>query len=94
MIRSLNRTGLDIIHVRDFFWRVSEIRAFVPPTVEFMSVMKAYSPVLFHEFKTSLVPNSSMHLLAGLYMEPGEALISLGIESVEQLEVAIKGKKH
>ncbi|MFC5449702.1 hypothetical protein [Paenibacillus aestuarii] len=94
MIRGLKRTGLDIIHVRDFFWRVSEIRTFIPPTVEFMSVMKTYNPVLFHEFKSSLVPNSSMHLLAGLYMEPGQALISLGIESVEQLETAIKGKTH
>ncbi|NEW09224.1 hypothetical protein GK047_24940 [Paenibacillus sp. SYP-B3998] len=91
MIRRLNRTGTDIIQVRDFFWEVSAIRNIVPPTVEFMSVLRTYNAVLFHEFKKSLVPNTSMHLLAGVYMEAGEALISLGITSVEELQLAIKG---
>ncbi|MBD0383646.1 hypothetical protein [Paenibacillus sedimenti] len=91
MIRSLNRTGMDIIRVRDFFWRASEIRTFIPPTVEFMSVLKTYNAVLFHEFRTSLVPNSSMHLLASVHMEAGDALISLGITTIEELEVAVKG---
>ncbi|MFD0698268.1 hypothetical protein ACFQZT_29770 [Paenibacillus sp. GCM10027628] len=92
MIRSLNRTGADIIRVRDFFWKVSEIRAFVPPTVEFMAVLKTYNAVLFHEFRSSLVPNSSMHLLASVRMEAGDALINLGITTIEQLEIAIKGE--
>ncbi|TXK80987.1 hypothetical protein [Paenibacillus sp. N3.4] len=91
MIRKLNRTGSDIMHVRDFFWKVSSIRAFVPPTVEFMCVLKTYNAVLFHEFKKSLVPNTSMHLLAGVHMEAGDALMSLGITSLEQLEKAVKG---
>jgi hypothetical protein len=91
MIRRLNRTGTDIMQVRDFFWKASEVREFVPPTVEFMAVLKTYNAVLFHEFRKSLVPNSSMHLLASVHMEAGEALISLGITSIEQLEVAIKG---
>ncbi|UJF32590.1 hypothetical protein [Paenibacillus hexagrammi] len=93
MIRKLNRTGADILHVRDFFWKASEIRTFVPPTVEFMTVLKHYNAVLFHEFKSSLVPNSSMSLLASLHMEPGEALINLGITSVEELELAVKGTR-
>lgn len=91
MIRRLNRTGSDIIEVRDFFWLVSEIRNFVPPTVEFMTVLKVYRPVLFHEFKTSLVPNSSMSLLANVNTDVGEALISLGITDEDQLLRVIKG---
>ncbi|MDD9272206.1 hypothetical protein ACFPES_34830 [Paenibacillus sp. GCM10023248] len=92
MIRKLNRTGADIIHVREFFWKASEIRGFIPPTVEFMTVLKAYNAVLFHEFRKSLVPNTSMHILANVNMEAGEALISLGITSLEQLQLAVKGK--
>lgn len=92
MIRKLNRTGADIIHVRDFFWKSSEMRAFVPPTVEFMTVLKTYNAVLFHEFRKSLVPNTSMNILANVHMDAGEALISLGITSLEQLEMAVKGK--
>ncbi|MGG1553843.1 hypothetical protein [Paenibacillus ferrarius] len=92
MIRKLNRTGSDIMYVRDFFWKSSEIRGFIPPTVELMTVLKAYSPVVFHEFRKSLVPQSSMHILASVHMETGEALINLGITSVEQLELAVKGR--
>ncbi|WNR45181.1 hypothetical protein [Paenibacillus roseipurpureus] len=92
MIRRLNRTGSDIINVREFFWRSSESRGFVPPTVEFMTVLKTYNAVLFHEFRKSLVPNTSMHILANVHMEAGEALISLGITSLEELELAVKGK--
>ncbi|NOV04669.1 hypothetical protein [Paenibacillus planticolens] len=92
MIRKLNRTGADIIHVRDFFWKSSEMRSFVPPTVEFMTVLKTYNAVLFHEFRKSLVPNTSMNILANVHMEAGEALVSLGITSLEQLELAVKGK--
>lgn len=92
MIRKLNKTGADIIHVRDFFWRSSGKRGFVTPTVEFMTVLKTYNIVLFHEFRKSLVPNTSMHILANVHMEAGEALISLGITSLEQLQLAVKGK--
>ncbi|MDF2648963.1 MAG: hypothetical protein K0Q73_4768 [Paenibacillus sp.] len=92
MIRKLTRTGADIMLVRDFFWKASEIRSFIPPTVEFMTVLKTYNAVLFHEFRKSLVPNTSMHMLANVHMEAGEALISLGITSLEQLQLAIKGK--
>ncbi|MNI03842.1 hypothetical protein D3C73_567530 [compost metagenome] len=91
MIRRLNRTGSDILEVRDFFWLVSEIRAFTPPTVEFMTVLKTYRPVLYHEFKTSLVPNSSMCLLANVHIDVGMALINLGITDEEQLYACIKG---
>lgn len=92
MIRKLNKTGADIIHVRDFFWKSSGKRGFVTPTVEFMTVLKTYNVVLFHEFRKSLVPNTSMHILANVHMEAGEALISLGITSLEQLQLAVKGK--
>jgi hypothetical protein len=92
MIRKLNRTGSDIIHVREFFWKSSEIRDFIPPTVEFMTVLKTYNAVLFHGFRKSLVPNTSMHILANVHMEAGEALISLGITSLEELQLAVKGK--
>lgn len=92
MIRKLNRTGSDIMHVREFFWRSSEIRAFVPPTVEFMTVLRTYNGVLYHEFRKSLVPHTSMHILANVHMEAGEALISLGITSLEELELAVKGR--
>ncbi|NQX71091.1 hypothetical protein HQN90_33720 [Paenibacillus alba] len=92
MVRKLNRTGSDIMHVREFFWGASEIRAFVPPTVEFMTVLRTYNAVLFHEFRKSLVPNTSMHILANVHMEAGEALISLGITSLEELQMAVKGK--
>ncbi|SDO90288.1 hypothetical protein SAMN04487897_12654 [Paenibacillus sp. yr247] len=92
MIRKLNRTGADIMHVREFFWKSSENRAFIPPTVEFMTVLKTYNAVLFHEFRKSLVPNTSMHILANVHMEAGEALISLGITTLEQLQLAVKGK--
>ncbi|NOU75860.1 hypothetical protein GC098_31665 [Paenibacillus sp. LMG 31458] len=91
MIRKLTRTGADIMLVRDFFWKASEIRSFIPPTVEFMTVLKTYNAVLFHEFRKSLVPNTSMHMLANVHMEAGEALISLGITSLEQLQLAVKG---
>lgn len=92
MIRKLNKTGADIIHVRDFFWKSSGMRGFVTPTVEFMTVLKTYNVVLFHEFRKSLVPNTSMHILASVHMEAGEALISLGITNLEQLQLAVKGK--
>lgn len=92
MIRKLNRTGADIIHVRDFFWKASEVRGFIPPTVEFMTVLKTYNAVLFHQFRKSLVPNTSMHILANVNMEAGEALISLGITSLEELQLAVKGR--
>ena len=62
MIRKLNRTGSDIMHVRDFFWRHLKFAVFIPPTVEFMTVLKAYNAVLFHEFRKSLVPHTSMHI--------------------------------
>lgn len=92
MIRKLNRTGSDIMHVREFFWRSSEIRGFVPPNVEFMTVLKTYNAVLFHEFRKSLVPHTSMHILANVHMEAGDALVSLGITTLEDLELAVKGK--
>ncbi|GFZ78175.1 hypothetical protein GCM10008018_24530 [Paenibacillus marchantiophytorum] len=92
MVRKLNRTGSDIMHVREFFWRSSEIRAFIPPTVEFMTVLRTYNAVVFHEFRKSLVPNTSMHILASCHMEAGEALISLGITSLEELQLAVKGR--
>ncbi|OCT14807.1 hypothetical protein A8709_11600 [Paenibacillus pectinilyticus] len=92
MIRKLNRTGSDIMYVRDFFWRSSETRGFVTPTVEFLTVLKTYNAVLFHEFRKSLVPNTSMHILANVHMEAGDALISLGITNLEELELAVKGR--
>jgi hypothetical protein len=91
MIRRLNRTNNDILEVRDFFWTVSEIRSFTPPTVELMTVLKTYRPVLFHEFKSSLIPHSSMSLLANVHIDVGQALINLGITDEEQLFAYIKG---
>ncbi|TBL75630.1 hypothetical protein [Paenibacillus thalictri] len=93
MIRKLNKTGTDIMLVRDFFWKVSEIRHFVPPTVEFLTVLRTYKPLLFHEFKSSLVPNSSISLLASVHMEAGQSLINLGITDLEKLQQAVKGPK-
>lgn len=94
MIRKLNRTGNDILLVRDFFWKVSEIRSFTPPTVEFLNVLRSYNPTLFHEFKSSLVPNSSMSWLSTVHMDAGEALQSLGIRDVVHLMQSIKGLKE
>jgi hypothetical protein len=91
MIRKLNHSNNDILEVRKFFEGLSEVRSYVPPTVEFMTVLKTYRPKLFHEFKTSLIPNSRMHMLAGTTFDIGKALISLGITDKEQLQKAVKG---
>jgi hypothetical protein len=94
MLSRLNRQGTDILEVRDFFWTASKVRTFVPQTVEFLTVLKAYRTPLFYEFKSSLVPNSSMKMLSNVEMDVGQALINLGIRDVEQLRRLIKGKNH
>ena len=33
-----------------------------------------------------------MHILANVHMEAGDALVSLGITSLEELELAVKGR--
>jgi hypothetical protein len=91
MTRNLKRTANDIIEIRNFFYSVSEITKYTPPTVEFMAVLKVYRPVLFHEFRKSLVPNTSMWFLASVNMNSGDALINLGVTNDEQLQQLIKG---
>lgn len=91
MLRKLNKTNEDIIEVRKFFEQMSEVRTFVPPTVEFMTVLKNYKPKLFQEFKASLVPNSRMQMLATIHFDIGQALINLGITDQTQLYQALKG---
>ncbi|MFC0214967.1 hypothetical protein ACFFK0_21385 [Paenibacillus chartarius] len=91
MIRKLNGSGNDILEVRKFFELLSEIRTYVPPTVEFMIVLKTYRPVLFGEFRSSLLPHSRMHMLASTNFDIGQAIINLGITDQEQLYQAIKG---
>ncbi|MNI03840.1 hypothetical protein D3C73_567510 [compost metagenome] len=91
MIRKLDRSTLDIMEIKSFFNKVSEIRAFVPSTAEFMSVLKTYRPTLFRLFKKTLVPNTSMWFIANVNMDVGEALLSLGITDVDHLERCIKG---
>jgi hypothetical protein len=91
MIRKLNHTGADISEVKSFFGKVSEIRIFTPPTVEFMAVIKTYRNVLFHEFRRSLVPSTSMWFIANVNIDVGVALLNLGITNLEDLERCIKG---
>ncbi|WP_248928279.1 hypothetical protein [Paenibacillus hamazuiensis] len=93
MVRKLNRTAMDGIYVREFFWKVSEIRDYVPPTVEFLTVLRYYNSVLFYDFRKSLVPNSSMWLLAGVDMDVNLALHNLGVRTVDQLRHLVKGQK-
>lgn len=93
MIRRLNRTGIDILEIKKFFGLISEIRHIVPPTVEFMTVLKVYRPVLFHEFRRSLVPSTGMWFLANVNMDVGHALINLGITDEVQLRILIKGSQ-
>jgi hypothetical protein len=92
MIRNLKGWGNDIIEVRKFFEIVSGIKGYTPPTVEYMTILKNYKPLLFYEFKNSLVPNTSMHMLAIVHFNLGEAIISLGITSEDELRNALKGK--
>jgi hypothetical protein len=91
MIRKLNHSNNDILEVRKFFESLSEVRSYIPPTVEFMTVLKTYRPKLYHEFKTSLIPNSRMHMLASTSFDIGKALLNLGITDKEQLQKAVKG---
>ncbi|TXK85807.1 hypothetical protein [Paenibacillus sp. N3.4] len=91
MIRKFDRTGIDLFEVKSFFNKVSEVRLFTPPTVEFMTVLKTYRSILFHEFKRSLVPSTSMWFIANVSMDVGEALVSLGITDVDHLERCVKG---
>jgi hypothetical protein len=91
MVRKLHGAGTDIQEIKSFFGLVSGIRDFVPSTVEFMAVLKTYRPVLYREFKRSLVPNTSMWFIANVNMDVGQALLSLGITDEQQLERLIKG---
>ncbi|KIL41492.1 hypothetical protein SD70_06300 [Gordoniibacillus kamchatkensis] len=92
VLRNLNHSKDDILEVRKFFELLSEVRTYVPPTVEFMTVLKTYRPKLFQEFKTSLIPNSRMQMLATINFHIGQALINLGITDQAQLQQAIKGR--
>jgi hypothetical protein len=91
MIRELNGTAADGLKIRDFFGLVSEVRDFVPPTVEFMAVLKTYRPVLFIKFRRSLIPRTRMWYLANVHFEAGQALVNLEITSEEQLYRLVKG---
>jgi hypothetical protein len=92
MIRKLNRSRADILEVKSFFGTIPEIRVFTPPTVEFMAVLKTYRTMLFHEFRRSLVPSTSMWFIANVNMNVGDALLTLGITNLEDLERCIKGR--
>ncbi|MBP1990342.1 hypothetical protein [Paenibacillus eucommiae] len=91
MIRKLNQTQIDIMEIKAFFASVAEIKTFTPPTVEFMAVLKIYRPGLFHEFRKSLVPSTSMWFLANVSIDVGQAILSLGIHNEEQLQRMVKG---
>jgi hypothetical protein len=93
MIRELNGTAVDGLKIRDFFGLVSEVREFVPPTIEFMAVLKTYRPILFLKFRKSLIPRTSMWFLANIHFEVGQALVNLEITSEEQLHRLVKGVK-
>ncbi|WP_173193986.1 hypothetical protein [Paenibacillus alginolyticus] len=92
MIRNFDGTRIDILEIRKYFGLISEIRNITPPTVEFMTVLKAYRPILFHEFRKSLVPSTAMWFLANVNMAVGDALVSLGITDVEHLQRLVKGE--
>jgi hypothetical protein len=92
MIRDLNGTAADAAKIRDFFVLVSEARGgFVPPTIEFMTVLKTYRPSLFIKFRKSLIPSTSMWNLANIHLDVGQALVNLEITSEEQLYRLVKG---
>jgi hypothetical protein len=91
MIRDLNGTAADAAKIRDFFVLVSEARGFVPPTIEFMAVLKTYRPILFIKFRKSLIPSTSMWNLANIHIDVGQALVNLEITSEEQLYRLVKG---
>jgi hypothetical protein len=93
MIRELNGTAADSLKIRDFFGLVSEIRDFVPPTIEFMAVLKTYRPTLFYKFRKSLIPRTSMWFLSNVHFDVGQALVNLEITSEEQLYRLVKGTK-
>jgi hypothetical protein len=93
MIRELNGTAVDSLKIRDFFGLVSEVRDFVPPTIEFMTVLKAYRPILFIKFRKSLIPRTRMWYLASIHFDVGQALVNLEITSEEQLHRLVKGTK-
>ena len=94
MIRQLNGATTDSLKIRDFFGLVSEVREFIPPTIEFMAVLKTYRPVLFYKFRKSLISRTSMWFLANIQFDVGQALINLGITSEEQLYRLVKGKSR
>jgi hypothetical protein len=91
MIRELNGTPADGLKIRDFFGLVSEVRDFVPPTIEFMAVLKTYRPILFIKFRKSLIPRTRMWYLANIHFDVGQALVNLEITSEEQLYRLVKG---
>jgi hypothetical protein len=93
MIRELNGTTADGLKIRDFFRLVSEVRDFIPPTIEFMTVLKTYRPVLFIKFRKSLIPRTRMWYLANIHFDVGQALVNLEITSEEQLHRLVKGDK-
>jgi hypothetical protein len=93
MIRDLNGTPADSLLIRDFFGLLSEIKVFVPPTVEFMAVLKTYRPILFYKFRKSLIPRTSMWYLSHVNIDVGQALLNLEITSEEQLYRLVKGTR-
>lgn len=89
---SRNRTTIDIVEVMNFFNLISETANFTPPTVEFMTILKNYRPLLYQEYKLSLIPKTRMHSLAYTEFDLGQAIINLGITDVHQLRRMVKGE--
>jgi hypothetical protein len=92
MIRSLQQhKATDLILVREFFLKLSDIRHFTPPTVELLNVLKFHQPSLFYDFQSSLMPDSAMSILASVHTDIEVCIQSLQLHSREALKQALLG---
>jgi hypothetical protein len=90
LLRSLDNSPKAQLKLRNFFYNMTSMKHFVPPTVEFLTILKQLKPFLHQEFIHSLVPNSRIHMMAHIDLDFKTALSNLGINSDADLLQQLK----
>jgi hypothetical protein len=70
-----DRTGISL--ALDFLSSTMRIRSFIPPTAEFVTVLKNEKPVLFQFLKKVIAPTSPLYFIIQLDMDYEVALARL-----------------
>ncbi|PYI56577.1 hypothetical protein [Paenibacillus flagellatus] len=65
--------------IRDFLSDTVQIKKFVPPTVEFVSILRYKKPRIHRAIMDSLMPRTSMHMVFQLNIGYEKALESIGL---------------